>query len=150
MKDIFHDFYQQHKDLKARFEAAKEKGDKAAIEQVRADHQILEDSIEAKGVNFATIYSLYEKAMDAGNEHIDICEIYQYRNEAALIACFREYGIKAFTFSSTWSSAVESAWKFTQHGCSLQGMVQINSNYTDYNDEPEKRSAFLFKVEEVR
>lgn len=29
-------------------------------------------------------------------------------------------------------------------------MVQINSNYTDYNDEPEKRSAFLFKVEEVR
>ena len=149
MKNIFAELYQQHKEIKSRFEAAKAQGDNARIEQARADHHILREGIEAKGVDFSIIYNLYEKAMDAGNEYIDICEVYQYSNEAALIANLREYGITAFTFSSAWSSAVKSAWEFTLHGCTLQGMVQINSGYAGYNDEPEKRSAFLFKVEEV-
>lgn len=149
MKNIFADLYQQHKDLKARFEAAKAQADNAGMEQARADHRTFRDAIDANGSDFAILYGLYQDAMDAGNEYIDICEVYQYSNEAALIANFREYGITAFTFSSGWSSAIKSAWEFTQHGCTLQGMVQINSGYTDYNDEPEKRSAFLFKVEEV-
>ena len=149
MKNLFAELYQQHMTIKARYEAAKAQGDNAGIEQARADHHILSESIEAKGADFAILYGLYEKAMDAGNEYIDICEVYQYSNEAALIANLRQYGIAAFTFSSGWSSAVKSAWEFTQHGCTLQGMVQVNTGHTDFNDEPEKRGAFLFKVEEV-
>ena len=148
MKHTFEAIYKKHEELKARFRTAKAEQNAEAMEQARAEHQKLEEAIELKGVTFATMYDLYKSAWERGNEHIDISECYEYRNEAALIADFRECGIDTFTFSSSWSSAVESAWAFLQNGCTLMGMVEINSKSKNWEgDGYEKRHAYLFKVQ---
>ena len=96
------------------------------MEQARTDHFALEADIQAQGKPFELLYSLYAAAMKVGNEYIDISELHEYQDAATLIASFRKYGVEAFTFSSGWSSAVESAWTFLQNGCTLAGMVEIN------------------------
>lgn len=147
MKKTFEAIYKQTEELKSRFQTAKAANDAEGMEQVRAERVALRKSIEAKGGDFDVMYDYYENARQRGNEHIDISECYEYRDEAALIASFRACGIDAFTFSSSWSSAVESAWKFTQNGCALMGMVEINSNTRNWDgDGYEKRHAYLFKV----
>ena len=148
MKNTFEALYQQHKEFKALFQTAKAANDAEGMDKIRTERNALMESIEAKGVAFARIFDLYESAMDRGNEHIDISECYDYRDEAALIACFREYGIETFTFSSGWSSAVESAWNFVKAGCTLMGMVEINSKTRNWDgDAYEKCHAYLFKVQ---
>ena len=148
MKNTFEAIFQQNEELKARFQNAKAAGDTELMNQIRADRNALVESIEAKGVTFARMYDFYEDAKQRGNEYIDISECYDYRDEAALIADFRECGIETFTFSSGWSSAVESAWAFIQNGCTLQGMIEINSKNRNWDgDSYEKRHAYLFKVQ---
>ena len=148
MKNTFEALYQQHKEFKALFQTAKVANDAEGMDKIRAERNALMESIEAKGAAFARIFDLYESAMDRGNEHIDISECYEYRNEAALITDFRECGIDTFTFSSSWSSAVESAWTFVKAGCTLMGMVEINSKTRNWDgDGYEKSHAYLFKVQ---
>lgn len=150
MKNHFAELYEQSEGIKARYQAAKAQNLEAGMEQARNEHQAFEESIQAKGAAFAQVYHLYEDAMEVGNRYIDLSEIHQYRDEAALIASLREYGVEAFTFSSGWSSAVSSAWAFVQNGCELAGMVEINSrNKAFTGDEYEKCPAYLFKVREV-
>lgn len=146
MKD-FEAIFNQHCELKDRYQSAKAANDTEAMDQIRAERNALDEAIEAKGADFARLYEMYESARERGNEHIDLCECYDYRDEAALIASFRKYGITAFTFSSGWSSAVKSAWAFLQNGCALAGMVEINSRCTRWDsDEYEKAPAYLFRV----
>ena len=103
---------------------------------------------EWAGKPFELLYSLYAAAMKVGNERIDISELHEYQDAATLIASFREYGVEAFTFSSGWSSATESAWAFLQNGCTLASMVEINGPHKAFgSDEYEKRPAFLFRVQ---
>ena len=62
----------------------------------------------------------------------------------------REYGIEAFTFSPSWTNALESAWLFTQNGCTMEGIVEINDRCKAIlSDEYEKRHALMFRVQEV-
>ena len=103
---------------------------------------------EWAGKPFELLYSLYAAAMKVGNEYIDLSELHEYRDAKELIDSFREYGVEAFTFSSGWSSATESAWAFLQNGCALAGMVEINGQHKAFgSDEYEKRPAFLFRVQ---
>lgn len=148
MKNTFEAIYQKHKELKTRFQTAKAANDADAMDQIRAERKALDESIEAEGAAFARTYDLYESAKDRGNEHIDISECYDYRDEGSLISSLRDFGIEAFTFSSRWSSAVESAWTFVKLGCTLMGMVEINSKTKNWDgDGYEKCHAYLFKVQ---
>lgn len=148
MKNDFEAIYQQHKELKARFQTAKAANDAEAMDQVRSERKALMESVEAKDAIFGHMYDFYEESRERGNEHIDISECYDYRDEAALISDFRECGIDTFTFSSRWSTAVESAWAFIQNGCTLMGMVEINSKTSKWDgDGYEKCHAYLFKIQ---
>lgn len=148
MTNTFASIYARHQEIKAQYEAAKAVGSEEGMAQARTDHRALMDSVEGTGKAFARIYRMYEDAMDVGNDYIDLADIHEYQNEAETIACLREYGIETFTFSSGWSSAVDSAWAFTQNGCTLQGMVEINSRIRNFDgDGYEKAHAFLFKVQ---
>ncbi|MGP1589758.1 MAG: DUF7698 family protein [Oribacterium sp.] len=82
------------------------------------------------------------------NTYIDLANCYSYQNEEALIESFRTYGIDHFTFSSSWSSAVENAWKFQKAGCQLEGLVEINGQNEIFmrSGEFEKKHAYLFSV----
>ena len=148
MNRLFAETYAKDQEIEARYDAAELKNDQAAMEQARADHFALETGIQAQGKPFELLYSLYAAAMKVSNQYIDISELHEYRDAKELIDSFREYGIKAFTFSSGWSSATESAWAFLQNGCTLAGMVEINGPHKAFgSDEYEKCSAFLFRVQ---
>ena len=148
MNRLFAEIYARDQEIEARYDAAELKNDQTAMEQARADHFALETGIQAQGKPFERLYSLYAAAMKVGNNHIDISELHEYQDAATLIASFREYGIEAFTFSSGWSSAAESAGAFLQTGCTVAGMVEINGKHKDFgSDEYEKRPAFLFRVQ---
>ena len=147
MKNTFEIIYKQIEELRSSFRIAKADQNTEVMEQIRAEIKAVDDSIEAKGAAFAMMYDFYEDSQQRGNEHIDISECYDYRDEAALIATFRECGIDTFTFSSRWSGAVESAWDFIRNGCTLMGMVEINSKSRNWDDDGyEKCHAYLFKV----
>lgn len=147
MKNAFESIYNQLAELKTRYKAAKAANDAEGMKQIRMESNTLDESIQAKGAEFASIYDMYESARERGNEHIDISECYEYRDIPALLASFRKFEISAFTFSSRWSSAVEAAWLFMQNGCTMNGMVEINSKNTTWNgDGYEKCPAFLFSV----
>lgn len=146
MENKFSAEYARHIEILGQYNAAKAAKDEAGIEAARSAHMEQEDRIEAKGEAYSVMFERYKSARERGNEHIDICECWEYRNEADLISSFREFGIDTFTFSSGWSSAVEAAWAFIQNGCTLMGMVEINSRTKDWEGCYEKRHAYLFSV----
>ena len=116
--------------LKARYDEAKEKENSAGMEAARASYR-----------------KLSEDAAERGNEYIDLHDVVWDKDVEALIASLRENGIEYFTFSSTWSSAVETAWLFTENGCTLEGLVKINGQSKAFgNEEYEKIPAYLFAV----
>ena len=148
MNRLFAETYARDQEIEARYDAAELKNDQSTMEQARADHFALEAGIQAQGKPFELLYGLYAAAMKVGNEYIDISELHEYQDAKKLIDSFREYGVEAFTFSSGWSSAAESAWAFLQNGCTLAGMVEINGPHKAFgSDEYEKRPAFLFRVQ---
>lgn len=148
MNRLFAETYAKDQEIEARYDAAELKNDQAAMEQARADHFALEADIQAQGKPFELLYSLYAAAMKVGNQYIDLSELHEYRDTKELIDSFREYGVEAFTFSSGWSSATESAWAFLQNGCTLAGMAEINGPHKAFgSDTYEKRPAFLFRVQ---
>lgn len=93
------------------------------------------------------IWIAYETAKDCGNEYIDLNDPIRDDAVEGLVACMKEYGIEAFTFSSTWSSAVETAWLFQKAGCTLAGLIEINSQHKAFrSNEYEKAHGYLFKL----
>lgn len=147
MKNQFAEEFARYSRIKEQYDAANKAND-ASGKKAAADAMVaFRQSISDKGQTYCDLYEKYEEAMERGNEYIDLSECYEYRDEAALISSFREHGIEKFTFSSGWSSAVESAWLFIQNGCTLVGMVEINSRFTSIDgDGFEKRHAYLFSV----
>jgi len=144
--DFAREYAQEQENIKAYHEADARK-DEAEKQIIRDRHNALMDSIKAKGQDYESLYELYEDAQDRGNELLDISEVVWNDKVEGLIDSFREYGIERFTFSSGWSSAVETAWKFTQNGCKLEGLVEINGRCKDYSgDNYEKKHAYLFSV----
>jgi len=147
MKNTFAEDFAKLCQIKNRYLEAKAANDEAEMAAARAALKVLDDSIDAMGQTYRGLYRLYESAQERGNEHLDLEQCYDYRDEAALIASFREYGIETFTFSSRYSSAVESAWMFIQNGCTLKGIVEINSKTKKWEgDGYEKCPAYLFSV----
>ena len=130
-----------------RYNAAKASNDEAAIQEVVKAHRELEAHIEAKGTAYAHLYSKYESAQERGNALIDWDEVIQDKDVSSFVANLREYGIEKFVFSSTWSSAVETAWLFQQNGCKLEGLVEINGRVKGIcSDEREKIHGYLFSL----
>lgn len=149
MKNNFAEIYTKKRALEARFRAAQEQHDEAAVAQARCEHKALEAQVQEAGPAYARLYRLYVSAMERGNAYIDLSEVHDYCDEAALISDMRAYGIDKFTLSSGWSSAIESAWRFTQNGCMLEGMIEINDGCRDFTTGAcEKCGALLFRVQE--
>ena len=119
-KNNFAEEYAREAAIKAQYHEAEKAGSKEGQEAARDAYHELEEQIAAKGNSYARIYRLYSEAQDRGNEYIDLNDTIWDEQVKPLIGSLREYGIEKFTFSSTWSSAVETAWLFTQNGCGLE------------------------------
>lgn len=93
------------------------------------------------------VWDAYAGAKDRGNEYLDFNDLTQAELVEDLVKCLRDCGIKAFTLSSSWSSAVEIAWLFQEAGCSVAGLVELNSPFKAcMSDEFEKVHGYLFNV----
>ncbi len=139
MKNTFAEDWEKMKELRKACYAAKESGDEGAQEAARSAYRKQRGEIEKKGAAYGRIYRAFAEAQKRGNDYIDFNEVIWDNQVAGLIESLREYGIEAFTFSSTWSSAVKTAWLFKENGCSLEGLVEING-------DDEKAPAYLFRV----
>ena len=144
MKNIFEETYKGIQEAKKAYNAA---SDKEGQDAARAIYRKATESLDGLSKMEMKIWNYYEAAKDCGNEYIDINDIIYDSEVENLVACMKECGIEAFTFSSTWSSAVETAWLFQKAGCTLAGLVEINSHYDiSMREGYAKAHGYLFKV----
>lgn len=137
--------YKRYEEIELSFVNANAAGDQAGIEKAKADMRIHRDEVEKQGHGFMYVYYRFLDMKEAGNSFIDIYEPVDH--EAELIRWLRDAGVTAFTYSSGWSSAVESAWLFQQNGCRLDGLVEINGRHTEWpSGKREKIHAYLFRI----
>ncbi len=147
MKNEFRKEYEHYQEIKAAFDGAEKAESTEGMEKAREAYRTWAAAIDKKGKSYGRLYKLHEEAWERGNGYIDLNNYIGEESVKELIDSFREYGIKAFTFSSGWSGANETAWLFLQNGCSLEGLVEINSQHKEFmSEEYEKAHGYLFRV----
>lgn len=103
--------------------------------------------ITEKGTEYAKAFRLFTEAWDKGNNYIDFSDTIKDEEIPNFVKTLRSLGFRKFTFSSSWSGAIETAWAFIKNGCLLEGMTEINGEPKDiFSDEYEKIHALLFNL----
>ncbi|MCD8216025.1 MAG: hypothetical protein LUC97_10365 [Clostridiales bacterium] len=139
----FENDYAREQELYISFDKAEE-NEKA---EIRKAHDSLWKEITAKGEDYTKLYKLYSETKERENDYIDLSDVIWDKEVKPLLDSFRKFGISKFTFSSTWSSAVETAWLFQKNGCKLEGLVEINGRHKDFmSKEYEKVHGYLFSL----
>ena len=116
-------------------------------EKAQQSYSELKETIKSEENGFRKIWTMYEKARENQNMYIDFNEVIWDNEIQSIIKILRDNGIEKFTFSSTWTSAVKTAWLFTQNGCTLEGLTEINEGYEDFiTGKMKKAPAYLFKL----
>ena len=134
MMNIFEEAYRGIQEAKKAYAAATNTAEQDAA---RAIYKQATAKLDGLSNTEQRIWSAYETAKDCGNEYIDLNDTIRDDAVEGLVACMKEYGIEAFTFSSTWSSA----------GCTLAGLIEINSQHKTFmSDEYERAHGYLFKL----
>ena len=138
-------FYERHEELERKLDAAENDGNTRAIEACQKGHQELLEEVRAEGEAFGDMMRLYSEMKQQGNSRLDLSGT--YRKPEEVIRIFRDFGVTEFTFSSTWSSAIQTSWAFTQLGCTLKGMTEVHGTKRDFQTgEYEKVPAVLFSL----
>ena len=117
MMNIFEEVYRGIQEAKKAYAAAASTAEQDAA---RAIYKQATAKLDGLSNTEQRIWNAYETAKDCGNEYIDLNDTIRDDAVEGLVACMKKYGIEAFTFSSTWSSAVETAWLFQQAGCTCR------------------------------
>lgn len=144
MMNIFEETYRGIQEAKKAYATATNTAEQDAA---RAIYKQATAKIGGLSSTEQRIWSAYETAKACGNVYIDLNDTISDDAVEGLVACMKKYGIEAFTFSSTWSSAVETAWLFQKAGCTLAGLIEINSQHKAFmSDEYEKAHGYLFKL----
>ena len=116
-------------------------------EKAQQSYSELKETIKNEENGFRKIWMMYEKAKENQNMYIDFNDVIWDNEVQSIIKTLRDNRIEKFTFSSTWSGAVRTAWLFTQNGCTLEGLTEINEGYEDFiTVEMKKTPAYLFKL----
>ena len=142
MKNVFEETYTQMTALRAQWGQVK-----SASQRIRVKEELTRvyGVIVGMGTAAINLYRVYEVSRQNGNPVINLGENFWADEIPDLLACMHKVGITEFTFSSTWSDAVNTAWLFQQHGCSLQGMVEVSCSPLE-SKKPDLRPAYLFKI----
>lgn len=144
MMNIFEEAYRGIQEAKRAYVTATNTAEQNAA---RAIYKQATAKLDGLSNTEQRIWSAYETTKDCGNEYLDLNDAIRDDEVEGLVACMKKYGIEAFTFSSTWSSAVETAWLFQKAGCTLAGLIEINSQHKAFmSDEYEKAHGYLFKL----
>ena len=129
--------------------AIKNQGGEDKTKACQAEYKAFCEEVRKNPAEIQALYRLYSSQQDRGNGYIDIDEngCTTMGGPAGCIKLLKEYGFESFAFSSTWSSAIETAWAFQEAGCTLEKIIIINAAYKDFDGEEfEKIPAYLFKI----
>lgn len=144
MTNIFESTYTRVQELKKKIESTAEGSTER--DAVMAEYDGLMHAIDELGESAVRIWRDYSNARDNDNERLDINDVVWDRDVKGLVDCMRANGIKEFTFSSGWSSSVDIAWLFTQNGCKLAGMVEVNGRKNYFEKKHDVMHGYLFEV----
>ena len=144
MTNNFIEEYNELKNIREAYDSTEKEIEKQAA---RGKFIEFKEKISSKGNDYAKYFWIFEDAWRRGNNYIDFSDVIRDEDIPNMVKTLRDLGFRKFTFSSTWSSAVETAWLFTKSGCLLEGMVEINSKHKDWEtDEYERIPAYLFNL----
>ena len=117
--------------------------------------EVLEEAA-TKGIKYSeidvnpTFGAAYFYSDEAENDLINFAEVIWDHDIDAIIENCRRFGITEFTISSTFSSLIITIAEFEKRGCKLEGLVEINSRYNDWNacfeGETRKERIPAFKI----
>jgi len=99
-----------------------------ALDKAYENHEYYGDIDMNRTLQTAYLYSL-----EAGNELPNFGDVIWDDDIEAIIADCRKYGITEFTISSTFSSLIQTVATFEESGCKLDGIVKINSRFSDWH-----------------
>ena len=94
--------------------------------------------IRAEGIN-ATAFWAYRRSQDNGNDRIDFSEVIWDEDVAPIAETFKQEGIDEFTISSTFSSLIATLAAFEKNGYRMDGLTEVNANYTDWQTNERAR-----------
>ena len=139
MKNIFEETYNAIEEAKEAYKAATtaEERDAAREAAQEAENRIIE-----MGDIACKVWRAYRNSRDNENAILDFNDIIWDRDIEALIACMKENGIKAFTYSCRATDAVETLWLFKEAGCTIGEMVEVNLRKDFFGKGYEKGHAF--------
>lgn len=144
MKNIFEETYEKIQEAKKDYREAQTA---AGQSDAREHYNMALESIKGLDSTEQTLWDAYQLSRDCSNEYIDISFPLSDEKAQKLIECMKKYGFEAFTFSSSWSDAVETAWVFKKAGCSIEGLIEINSAQPAFLSEGfEKTHGYLFRI----
>ena len=135
----FEEFYNRQQELSKAYKATPTQ---ETAEYCKTEMDAIWKEITSKGIAFTAIFNYYADSLSNGNKYLDIGrDVIWEKDVPAFLSVMRMEGIKHFTFSSSWSSAIEIAWRFQQHGCTLEGLTE------GYKIKEENKSpALLFTI----
>lgn len=140
--------FEESRKVEAAYDAAEAIDDKGGMEAARARHEELCKEARDYGKDFCFMLRLYTSMKERGNVVIDLDDVHDYQVEE-VAGILLKFGVKKFTFSSTWSSAISAVWEFCQRGFTMGGMIKINSGSQDFRTgEWKKAPAIVFTVNE--
>jgi hypothetical protein len=105
-----------------------------------------EAGIKYRDINVnPTFGSAYFTSVDAGNDLPDFSEVIWDHDIDEILENMKRFEIFEFTISSTFSSLIETIAELEKRGCHLEGLVEINSRYDDWQTG-EKKKIPAFKM----
>lgn len=146
MKSIFTKELAKALEIRKQYDIAYESNDEVGKAAARKAMQELKDSIWAMGNEYFRVFQMALDSMEKGNDLIDLHDSIWDEHVPAFIENLRKCGIDRFTFSSTWSSAVKTAWLFLQNGCTNEGMIEIHTGNFPYGGAEEMAPAYIFSI----
>ena len=144
MTNIFEETYNTIAEAKKAYKAATTAEER---DTARDTAKASEDRIIEMGDIACKIWRAYEKSRDNENEILDFDDIIWDRDVEALIACMKENGIKAFTYSCRATDAIETLWLFKEAGCTIGEMVEVNLRKDFFGKGYEKGHAFRMTLD---
>lgn len=143
MKNIFEEIYEKVQQAKVVYREAESDEEK---DKARWLYRSVVEKAEQQCKGAACVWYDYENSRDCGNKRLDISAILWEREVPEIVSCLKRNNIKSFTFSGTYTSAIEIAWMFQKEGYVVVGMVEVNSNLKDCDGNYQKRPALLFRI----
>lgn len=145
MENKFEKAYQENRRIRAAYQKAKAEDDQAGMDRAREDMAGWKEQWKREPKPFGEIYMQYEDSRDNGNEILNIGDY--IRNVGEWIEFLKENGIRKFSFSSSWSGAIQNAWELQENGCRLVGMANVRKYAGTWDPEGESRGALVFEIE---